>query len=75
MKVIKLVLFFNSNRGFKVFKFLKKKKNIKIIKIYLAKKNIDKKILKKVKKIKISSRLIKNIHDKNICKFINYGYN
>jgi len=70
MKVIKLALFFNSNRGFKVFKFLKKKNNIKIIKIYLAKKNIDKKILKKVKKIKVRSVLIKNINDNNICKFI-----
>ncbi len=48
MKTINIALFFNNIRGLEVLKFLKHKKNINIKIVFLAKKNLNKDIIKKI---------------------------
>lgn len=66
-KIKKIVLFFNMNRGIKVYEKLKSSYNIKIV---IAKKYLDKKILIYLNKNKIPFILIKNLNDKRI-NFLN----
>lgn len=60
MKRITLILFFNNDRGLNVLNYLLKKKNITIKKIILSKKNLNKKLIKRIKKIKISFKIVTN---------------
>ena len=50
-KKLKLTLFTNNKRGITTFNFLKKK-GINIDEVFVAKKNLDKNILKQIKKKK-----------------------
>jgi methionyl-tRNA formyltransferase len=63
-KKIKIVLFFNSVRGLEIYKHLKKKYSIE--KIFISKKNLNKKILKKIK----SYVLIDNLSNSKILKYL-----
>ena len=58
---LRVVFFFNSERGLEVLKFLKSKINIKHV--FLAKRNLNKKILNK---ITIKKTIIKSLKDKKI---------
>jgi methionyl-tRNA formyltransferase len=64
LKKIKIILFFNNNRGIKVLNYLLKKKTIDIKKIILSEKNLNKKIIKEINKKKISYKVVsnKNMH-------------
>ena len=66
-KIKKIVLFFNMNRGIKVYEKLKSSYNIKIV---LARKYLDRKIITYLNKNKIPYILIKNLNDKRI-NFLN----
>ena len=63
-KKIKIILFFNGLRGLKIYKFLKKKKDIEILKIFISKKFLDKKILNQ----NTNFKLIKNLNNNEIKK-------
>jgi methionyl-tRNA formyltransferase len=65
---VNLVLFFNNQRGYNSFLYLKKKKYFNIKKIFLSKKFLDKNILTKLKKY--SPSVIKDPNTKNVKKFI-----
>ena len=68
---MKIAIFFNNNRGLKTLNYLIKKKKY-IIDIYLTRKNLNSKILNKIKKkffiikkidLKIISKIKKNNYD------------
>lgn len=63
---LKIAFFFNGQRGLKTFGFLKKKLDIKCI--FLAKKSLDKKILKNINE---DYKIIKTLKDPVIFKIIN----
>lgn len=77
MNKIKVALFFNNLRGLEVYKILKKEF---IVEIYLSQKNLNKKILKILKKEKIiiikkiNSPLINNIKNENYYLLITAGW-
>jgi methionyl-tRNA formyltransferase len=62
-KKINIAIFFNNNRGIETFNYLSKKRNILIKNIFLAKKFLNKNIVKILKKKKIKFRLINKIND------------
>lgn len=64
-KIENILVFFNNNRGLKLSKFLAKK-NFRIYEI-ITKKFLNKKIVRKLSK---NSRIINNLKDKNLKKFI-----
>tara|TARA_B110000881_G_C18496767_1_gene474659 strand:+ start:651 stop:899 length:249 start_codon:yes stop_codon:yes gene_type:complete len=74
---IKVALFFNNLRGLEVYKILKKKF---IVEVYLSQKNLNRKILKILKKEKIiiikkiNSPLINNIKNENYYLLITAGW-
>tara|TARA_B110000008_G_C16884828_1_gene530434 strand:+ start:83 stop:970 length:888 start_codon:yes stop_codon:yes gene_type:complete len=65
---INLVLFFNNQRGYSSFLYLKKKKNLNIKKIFLSKKFLNLSIFRKLKKY--SPSVITNPNTKKIKNFI-----
>ena len=69
-KILNLALFFNNNRGLKTLNFLKKKNNLKIQCIFLAKKNLNKKIITNLKNRNIKFFTIKKINDYKILQKI-----
>lgn len=66
---IKVVFFFNNERGLKVLSCLKKIK-IKIQKIFVSKKNLRKDFLKKLQKKKIKFQIIDNLEKKIVNKML-----
>jgi len=68
LKKIKVVFFFNGQRGLKILNHLKKKKTIIIKDIFFSKKNLDKSILKSIKKYKIINTLKSNLVSKALSK-------
>ena len=70
MKTINIALFFNNIRGLEVLKFLKHKKNINIKIVFLAKKNLNKDIIKKINYKKNLLKIIQNIDSESIIKYI-----
>lgn len=63
---IKVVIFFNSERGLKVLSHIKKK--TKIQNIFIAKKNLKDQFLKKLRKKKINLSIIKSLKEPKILK-------
>jgi len=67
----KIALFFNNNRGLEVFKKIKKDNDVDI---FLSKKNLNKSIVKKLRKSKISFQIIEKINNNVINLIKNKKY-
>ena len=63
---INLAIFFNNFRGVETLEYLRKKKDIKIKKVFIAKKNLNNKIIGILKKKKINFKIIKDVNKKKI---------
>ena len=71
IKNVKISLFFVNYRGLNVLNYLLKKK-LNITHVFLSKRNLNNKIINKVKKTKITFDLIRNLKNKKVYKHLKY---
>ena len=66
----KICFFFNHERGISLLKFFLKKKKYEVSRVFISKKNLHKKVLPSINKLRLDFKIISNIRSKHILKFV-----